>query len=188
MVQAAQERKGGVGVGRFGYPDIDDYHGAGDRSVEQTVPPLTWKGHALIWGGLTLPIMAFWLAYQWPAPFADRGAFAKPTDGLSGVSVAATYKVDFASDFGRSSGCKGTAVRTFTDTEGRTWPMGQTGLSYDHGANILGYTMVVPRDAAPGEGVLQAHLDWSCNWLQAKLGRSYDLPDLFFSVLPRPKD
>ena len=187
MVQTAQKHESVMGIGSRGYSDLDDHLGAGDRHVEQ-VAPLTMKTHATIWGLLAVPILAFWLVYQWPAPFNDRDAYERPVDGMPGTSVVASYKVEFSSDFGRSSACQGTAVRAFTDSAGRTWPMGMTGLSYNRGTNDLAYTMVVPRDAAPGDGVLTAHLDWSCNWIQAKLGRSHDLPDLFFSVAPKPKD
>lgn len=182
MVQATQNQQGPVGVYPFGYSgaawrDRDD-----SRDMVEN-PRLVRMLHFAIWGVLAIPIGAFWLlADGEPPPLKVSSAMLWPEHGSYGTVVNATYQVEVGRDIGPKAGCQATVTRKLVDAAGRGWPMGTTDLGYAKGANTIEFSMVVPRNAEPGAGTLTAQMDWSCNWVEQRLGKSLELPALPFQV------
>lgn len=113
-------------------------------------------------------------------PFVFGTATAIPDSGAPGASVKTNYVVNVVRGQDK---CWVDAERAWVDSQGRGAPPAPMHLPYDAGANVIGLTMNIPADAAPGSAAIANEIQWSCNPWQRLFPQHEPMPPLSVTVV-----
>lgn len=141
---------------------------------------LRWYQHAFV--GIIVIGIAGPLAWSAVDPYPPISGISlarvEPTELLAGSMVKVSWDVTVT-----RPECDYTVTRSTTDSKGNSWPAVSMGVApFAMGANQIGISVPIPRDAYAGPMEISASLAWRCNLAQRALTPSRDLPSAVVAV------